>query len=75
MKKSELSISLNQQSQMFCSLLLLYIHVNVYRNMLKLRCGLLALTLDKERLENKKIFCMTVKEKYFSRYIVLTDQI
>ena len=37
-KKSKLSMSLNQQSEMLYSLLLLHTHVEVYQNILKLRC-------------------------------------
>ena len=37
-KKSKLSISLDQQSEMLESLLSLYVLVEVYQNILKLRC-------------------------------------
>ena len=37
-KKSKFSIYLDQQSQILYSLLLLYIQVDVYQNILKLRC-------------------------------------
>ena len=37
-KKSKLSISLDQQSEVSYSLLLLYVQVEDYQNILKLRC-------------------------------------
>ena len=37
-KNTKLSISLDQQSEMFENLLLLYFQVEVYQNILKLRC-------------------------------------
>ena len=37
-KKTKLNISLDQQSEMFENLLLLYFQVEVYQNILKLRC-------------------------------------
>ena len=37
-RKSKLIISLNQQPDMLYSLFLLYIQVEVYQNVLKLRC-------------------------------------
>ena len=43
-KKLLLSISLNQQSKVVCSLFLLHVQVKGYRNMLKLRCRALAFT-------------------------------
>ena len=58
--------------------------VEGYRNILKLSCRPLAFTSYKAFLKNKKrsgtcapslIFCMIFEEKYFSRYILLTDQI
>ena len=36
-KKSKISISLDQQSKVLCSLLLLYVQVEDYRNILKIR--------------------------------------
>ena len=54
-KKSESSISLDQQSEMLHSLFSLYVQVKVYQNILKLRCCPLAFTLYKEApLINKK---------------------
>ena len=37
-KRSKLNLSLDQQSEMLKSLLLSYLQVEVYRNILKLRC-------------------------------------
>ena len=53
-KKSKLSLSLDQQSGMLQSLFLLYAQVEVYQNILKLRCWPLAFTLNKSILKNKK---------------------
>ena len=44
LKKSKLSISLDQQSEISYSLFLLYVQVEDYQNILKLRCQPLALT-------------------------------
>ena len=38
LKKSKLSISFNQQSEVSCSLFLLYVQVENYKNILQLRC-------------------------------------
>ena len=66
------------------SLLLLYVQVDRYGNILKLRCSPLTFTSYKAFPKNKKrsgtslpasFFCMIFEEKYFSRYILLTDQI
>ena len=53
-QNSKLSMSLGQQSEMLKSLLLLYIHVEVYWNILKLRCWPLAFTLYKALLKSKR---------------------
>ena len=47
LKKSKLSISLDQQSEVSYSLFLLYVQVKDYQNVLKLRCQPLAFTSDK----------------------------
>ena len=62
---------------------LLHVQVKVYQNILKLRCWPLTFILNKAFLKKKLrsrtssflIFCMIYVEKYFSRYILLTDQI
>ena len=61
-----MSISLDQQSKVLYSLILLYVQAEGFRNILKLRCISLAFTSNKE-------FCIIFK--YFSRYILLHDQI
>ena len=53
-KKSKLSISVDQLSEMLHSLFLLYVQVEFYQKILQLRCWPLALTLHKAFLENKK---------------------
>ena len=73
-RKSKLSISLYQQSEILCSLLLLYVRVNGYWIIWKLRCRTLAFTSwnFKKRKEvwNQSrcliFFCMIFEEKYFS---------
>ena len=42
LKKSKLSVSLNQKSKVLCSLFLLYVQVNGYRALLNLGCRSLA---------------------------------
>ena len=44
-KKLKFSIPLDQQPEMLQSLFLLFVHVEVYRNTLKLRCSLLTFTV------------------------------
>ena len=53
-KKSKLSMCLHQQPEMFKSLFLLYVQVEVYQNNIKLRCQLLAFTLHKTFFKKKK---------------------
>ena len=53
-KKSKLIISLDKQFAMLKGLLLLYVHVEVYQNILKLRCWPLAFTLYKTFLKAKR---------------------
>ena len=53
-KKSKLSMCLHQQPEMFKSLFLLYVQVEVYQNNIKLRCQLLAFTLHKAFFKKKK---------------------
>ena len=88
-KKSKLTISLDQQLKVSYSLFLLngdyqIILLKGYQIILKRSCGPLAFTSYRTFLKNKKevwkqspclIFCMIFKEKYFSCYILLTDQI
>ena len=52
-KKSKLSISLDQQPKMLYSLFL-YIQVEVYQNILKLKCWPLVFTLNKAFWKNKR---------------------
>ena len=52
--KSKLSISLGLQSETFQGLFLLYLLLEVYQNILKLRCWPLAFTLYKTFLKKKK---------------------
>ena len=85
-----MKISLDQQSEilhllMKCSeMFSLCAQVEVYQNILKLRCSPLVFTLYKALIWKTKrglrlvfcfIFCMIFKEKCFSCYILLTDQI
>ena len=86
-EKSKLNISLVQQSKVLYNLNFIVCHVEGYRNILKLICRPLASTSSKAFLRNKKmlqnktklvpclIFCIDVKKKYISCYILLTDQI
>ena len=53
-KKSKLSISMDQQSQMLQSFFFLYVQVEVYQNILEVRYWLLTFTLYKAFLKNKK---------------------
>ena len=53
-KKSQLSIFLDQQFKVLHNLFLLYVQVEVYRNILKLRCIPLAFTSNKAFSNNKK---------------------
>ena len=53
-KKSKLSIYLDQQSKMLYCLFFIYVQVEVYQSILKLRCWSLALTLYKAFLKSKK---------------------
>ena len=50
-KKSKLSKSLDQQSEIFYSLFLLHVQVKGYRNILKLRCIPLAFSKNKNSPE------------------------
>ena len=77
-KKSNLSISPEQQSEMLQSLFLLYVQVKIYQNILKL--GLWPLSLFKKWKEGWNqppcfIFWKIFKGKYFWWYILLYHQI
>ena len=77
-KKSKFSISLDQQSEVLHSLFLSYVQVEKYQNILELKCWPLAFTSYKaflKKILSLPILCMMFKGKYFSRYILLTDQI
>ena len=54
-KKSKLCISIYQQPEMLWSLFLLYVQVEVYQNILKLRCWPLVFTFCKAFLKKKKV--------------------
>ena len=84
-KKSKLSVSLDQQSKMLQSLVLLYVKAEVYQNILKLGYWTPAFTLCKAFLITKKssgtsipnsfaVWFLKKKKKLFSHYILLTDQ-
>ena len=82
-KKSKLSISLNQKPNVFYSFSLLYTQLRATQIILKLSCRPLAFILYMKLLKKQKeawnqstclIFCKIFKEKYFSCYILLTDQ-
>ena len=53
LKKSKLNKYLNQQLEILYSLFLLYVQVDIYQNILKLRCWPFAFTSCKAFLENK----------------------
>ena len=53
-KKSKLSIPLDQQSETLHSLFWLYVQVEIYQNIIKLRCWSLRLTLCKAILKTKR---------------------
>ena len=78
-KKSKMSISLDQQSEILYS----FFYCMDYQNTLKLTCWLLAFTSNKVFLKNKKRSATSLsasfsgwffKKKYFSRHILLTNQ-
>ena len=71
-KKSELSISLDQHSDVLNSLFLLYVQVEGYLNILKLRC----ITLDIKLFQKTKRGLELVLEPYFLHdFQRKTDQI
>ena len=51
-KKSQLNISLDQESKVLYSLFLLHVQVEGYRNILKLSCRPLAFLKDKKEVWN-----------------------
>ena len=53
-KKSKLSISLDQQSEMLYTWFLMHVQVKIYQNILKMRCWTLAFTLNKAFLKKEK---------------------
>ena len=78
MKKSKLSISLEQQSDMLQSLFLLYTQVELYQNILKLTCWPLVFPLYKAFLGNKKVFGTSLPASFsawFLRKQILTFKI
>ena len=75
---------LDQQSEILYNLFLLYVQVEDNQNRLKLMYWQLGFTSFKAFKKNKKrsatslpasFFAWYLKKKYFSRYILLTDQI
>ena len=78
---SKLSIFLDQQSNVY-SFFIVY-QVESYQNIMKISCRLLAFTSHLFFEENKEVWnqppclisCKIFEEKYFSCYILLTDQI
>ena len=83
-KKSKLNIPLDQQSETLHSLFWLYVQVEIYQNMIKLRCWPLHLTLCKAILKTKRglelvslpNFLHDLKKIFLTLYsILLTDQI
>ena len=63
--KSKLSISLYQQSEILCSLLLLYVRVNGYWIIWKLRCRTLAFTSYETFLKNEKKSGISLPASFF----------
>ena len=68
-KKSKLSLSLYPRSKMLCSLFLLYLQVEVYQILLKLRCWPLALTLYKAFLKNKMRSGTSLPASFFAWFL------
>ena len=64
-KNLKFSICLDQQSEMLQSLLLLYVQVNVYQNISKLRCLPLVLTLYKAFFKKTKAVLELVSLSHF----------
>ena len=67
--KLQLSISLDEQFKASYCMFLLYVQVEDYGNILKLRCRPLGFTSCKAFLKKQSF-----EEKHFSRYIFVTDQ-
>ena len=63
-KKSKVNMSPDQQSDASYSLLLLYVQVEDYQDILKLRCYPLSFTLYKPLLKNKKIYGTTLPASF-----------
>ena len=83
-EKLKLKISLNQQSKGLILFFFIVCQVEGYENILKLSCRPLAFTSQQTFLKNKKRSCISLpclffriifKEKYFSYYILLIDQV
>ena len=53
-KKSKLSISLDRQSEVFYSLILLYVQIESYQNILNIRCRPIAFTSYQPFFKNRK---------------------
>ena len=68
-KKSILSVSLDQQSEMLLSLSFLYVQVEVYQNILKLRCWPPVFAIYKAVLKNKKRFETSLHTSFSSRFL------
>ena len=79
-EKLKLSISLDQQSKVLCSLFLLYAKLRHLETKLQTTFFYLIISFLKKSIEVWDqspcfIFCITFQEKYFSCYILLTGQI
>ena len=82
-KKAKLSISPDQYSKIWYSFFLLFAQMEGYKNILKLRCRPPPFTPYKAFLKHKRglelvsppWFLYNFWEKYFSRFVLLTDQI
>ena len=68
-EKLKFGISLDQQSEMLKSLLLLYAQGEVYQNILKVRCWPLTLTLYKVFLKNRKRSGASLPTKFFAKIL------
>ena len=68
-KKSKISISLDQQSKVLYSLLLLYVQVEDYRNILKIRCRPLDFTSYKAFFVQKKKSEIAPTSSFFAQYL------
>ena len=84
LKKSKLNIYLDQQSEILYRLFLLYVQVEIYKNILKVRYWPFAFTLFEAFFTRQievwnqypyLIFSLIFEDKYFSRCILSTHYI